>query len=269
MRVPLAIPANPGACDARGARPARSTAANLEAERDRACGAPAAGVRVPELPKRRLGRTGLLVTALGLGAMDTEQSPEGAETLHTALDLGINFIDTAREYAGSEFLLGQVRHARGAQDFLVATKTFERTADGAQRDVDRSLSMLGVEAVDLYQLHDIRTLEVWEQVMAPDGALEGLHAAASEGGGTSADVFSGFPMQIAGKTGTAEVLGKEDQSWYVALAPYPNPRYVVAVTVEEGGFGAERAAPIARLILAKLYNLQLDQKVVSGRSQTN
>lgn len=99
--------------------------------------------------------------------------------------------------------------------------------------------------------------------------LEGLHAAASEGGGTSADVFSGFPMQIAGKTGTAEVLGKEDQSWYVALAPYPNPRYVVAVTVEEGGFGAERAAPIARLILAKLYNLQLDQKVVSGRSQTN
>ncbi len=99
--------------------------------------------------------------------------------------------------------------------------------------------------------------------------MDGLHAAANEGGGTSADVFSGFPVKIAGKTGTAEVLGKEDQSWYVALAPYPNPRYVVAATVEEGGFGAEAAAPIVRLILAQMYHVQLNQKVVSGRSQTN
>ena len=97
----------------------------------------------------------------------------------------------------------------------------------------------------------------------------GEDAAASESGGTSADVFGDFPVQIAGKTGTAEVVGKEDQSWYVALAPYPNPRYVVAVTVEQGGFGAEAAAPIARLILAQLYHVQLQQKVVSGRSQTN
>ncbi len=99
--------------------------------------------------------------------------------------------------------------------------------------------------------------------------LEGLRAAASEGGGTSTDVFAGFSVPIAGKTGTAEVVGKEDQSWYVALAPYPNPRYVVAVTVEQGGFGAETAAPIARLILAQLFDVQLQQKVVSGRSQTN
>ena len=45
-------------------------------------------------------------------------------------------------------------------------------------------------------------------------------------------VFEGFPIPIAGKTGTAEHVGKADQSWYVALAPYPNPRYVVAVTDE-------------------------------------
>jgi penicillin-binding protein 2 len=99
--------------------------------------------------------------------------------------------------------------------------------------------------------------------------LEGLRAAASEGGGTSTDVFAGFPVAVAGKTGTAEVVGKEDQSWFVALAPYPNPRYVVAVTVEQGGFGAETAAPIARLILAQLFDVRLQQKVVSGRSQTN
>lgn len=86
--------------------------------------------------------------------------------------------------------------------------------------------------------------------------LLGLHDAAQAGGGTSAAIFSDFPVPIAGKTGTAEAgAGKEDQSWYLALAPYPNPRYVVAVTVEQGGFGAESAAPAARQILAKLFNL--------------
>jgi len=87
--------------------------------------------------------------------------------------------------------------------------------------------------------------------------LEGLRSAASEPGGTSADVFKGFPVPIAGKTGTAEKgLGRADQSWYMALAPYPSPRYVVAVTFESGGFGAETAAPAARRILATLFDVE-------------
>ncbi|MGH2951154.1 MAG: penicillin-binding protein 2, partial [Solirubrobacterales bacterium] len=65
--------------------------------------------------------------------------------------------------------------------------------------------------------------------------MEGLNAAAMEPGGTSYNVFGGFPVEIAGKTGTAERPPYADQSWYVALAPYPEPRYVVAVTIEEGG----------------------------------
>lgn len=97
--------------------------------------------------------------------------------------------------------------------------------------------------------------------------LEGLHKASSEGGGTSVDVFNGFPIAVAGKTGTAET-NKGDQSWYLALAPYPNPRYVVAVTVEQGGFGAESAAPAARLILAKLFKLKGKQEFVRGKSRT-
>ncbi len=66
-----------------------------------------------ELKRRRLGRTGLAVAELGLGAMDTPQSAEGAETLRAALDEGIDFVDTARDYAGSEFLIGQVVRERG------------------------------------------------------------------------------------------------------------------------------------------------------------
>ena len=101
--------------------------------------------------------------------------------------------------------------------------------------------------------------------------LDGLRRAASGPRGTSTDVFKDFPIQIAGKTGTAEKgLARADQAWYIALAPYPDPQYVVAVTLEEGGFGAETAAPAARRILASLFGVAGDErKVVRGSSQTN
>ena len=102
-----------------------------------------------------------------------------------------------------------------------------------------------------------------------EAILSGLRAAASEPGGTSADVFKDFPVRVAGKTGTAERTGYEDQSWYVALAPYPDVKYVVAVTAEEGGFGAETAAPAARRILAALFDLKKEEdEVVEGSSRT-
>jgi penicillin-binding protein 2 len=90
--------------------------------------------------------------------------------------------------------------------------------------------------------------------------LEGLRGAASAPGGTSAPVFKGFPIPVAGKTGTAQKgAGRPDQSWYVALAPYPSPKYVVAVTDEAGGFGADTAAPMARTILAQLFGVKHDE----------
>jgi penicillin-binding protein 2 len=83
--------------------------------------------------------------------------------------------------------------------------------------------------------------------------LEGLHDAAQNGGGTSFEVFGSFPVPVAGKTGTAERPPYSDQSWYGVLAPYPNPRIVTFVTMEEGGFGAEAAAPAARTILEAYF----------------
>jgi penicillin-binding protein 2 len=100
--------------------------------------------------------------------------------------------------------------------------------------------------------------------------MGGLFAAANDAGGTSNDVFKGFPIHVCGKTGTAEKgLGRADQSWYVALAPCPNPKYVVAVTDEQGGFGAQTAAPDARRILAALFGIKSQEnKVVRGASRT-
>jgi penicillin-binding protein 2 len=96
--------------------------------------------------------------------------------------------------------------------------------------------------------------------------LDGLRLAASAPGGTSADVFAGFPHQVDGKTGTAERPGQADQSWYVAYAPDPVKPIVVAVTVEQGGFGAEAAARATRLILSQWFGAQ--KKFVAGSSTT-
>jgi penicillin-binding protein 2 len=86
--------------------------------------------------------------------------------------------------------------------------------------------------------------------------LTGLHAAAQEPGGTSYSVFGNYPVGVAGKTGTAERPPYGDQSWYVVLAPYPNPQIVCAVTMEQGGFGVDSAAPAAREILNAYFNFK-------------
>ena len=77
---------------------------------------------------------------------------------------------------------------------------------------------------------------------------EGLRSVVT--GGTAAGVFAGMPEDwpVAGKTGTAEVFGRGDTAWFVSWAPATAPKYVVAVTVSQGGTGAETAAPIARRI---------------------
>lgn len=95
--------------------------------------------------------------------------------------------------------------------------------------------------------------------------LEGLHEAAQSTGGTSCSSFCGFWLPVAGKTGTAERTGHANQSWYVVLAPYPNPRIVTAVTIEEGGFGAESAAPAAKQILEAYFGKRSPGAANGGR----
>jgi penicillin-binding protein 2 len=123
----------------------------------------------------------------------------------------------------------------------------------------------GGRAIQELQAPAARRLDVKPEFR--QAIMDGLRGAASAGGGTSTSVFEGFPIPIAGKTGTAEKgAGRADQSWYVALAPYPSPKYVVAVTDEAGGFGAETAAPMARTILAELFGVQNDEGGEGGVS---
>jgi penicillin-binding protein 2 len=97
--------------------------------------------------------------------------------------------------------------------------------------------------------------------------LEGLHEAAQSPGGTSYSSFASFPIEVAGKTGTAERFGHANQSWYIVLAPYPHPKIVTAVTIEEGGFGAESAAPAAKEILEAYFHKQLTKASENGEAE--
>ena len=83
---------------------------------------------------------------------------------------------------------------------------------------------------------------------------EGLYEAAHGSTGTSAQVFSTFPIPVAGKTGTAEP--DPVSSWYASWAPYNHPKLVVVVNIEHGGYGAQAAAPTAKKIYQAYFHLK-------------
>ncbi|GAA5078552.1 penicillin-binding protein 2 [Thermocatellispora tengchongensis] len=81
--------------------------------------------------------------------------------------------------------------------------------------------------------------------------------------GTAAGAFTGWPMdkvRIGGKTGTAEVWGKEDTAWFASFAPTQNPRFVVVAMVSQGGMGGSAAAPAVREIYEGIYGFTKDGK---------
>lgn len=87
---------------------------------------------------------------------------------------------------------------------------------------------------------------------------EGMKAV-TQGEGTASGTFEGFPVPIAGKTGTAEVRGKQPTAWFISFAPADKPRYVVVMVVEEGGHGGSIAAPSIRDIYTKIFKAKIEQ----------
>jgi aryl-alcohol dehydrogenase-like predicted oxidoreductase len=137
--------------------------------------------RASLLPSRALGRTGHRVSIFSLGGQAAVERPNNeaiaVPIVERALDLGVNYIDTSSIYGGperwSERYVGQVMKRRRAEAFL-ASKTKERTRDGSLRMLEQSLKLLNTDRLDLWQLHDIGTLQDVEQVFAKGGAVEAL-----------------------------------------------------------------------------------------------
>jgi len=99
-----------------------------------------------------------------------------------------------------------------------------------------------------------------------DVVRRGLYEAANSATGTSSAVFAGYPVQVAGKTGTAEVFGSDDYAWYASYAPADDPQYAVVVMVEQGGHGGTVAAPATRLIYDALFKVKSEKVTGAVRS---
>ena len=130
---------------------------------------------------RILGRTGLKVSRMGFGGIPIQRiDPQGTRALMLRLrEEGINYIDTARGYTVSESYLGEALEGiRG--DFILATKSMNRTREGMAKDIDISLGNLRTDYIDLYQVHNPSVAQL-EQVVAPGGALEALQEAKAAG----------------------------------------------------------------------------------------
>lgn len=131
------------------------------------------------MPTRNLGRTGFRVGLFSLGGQAAIEQEDNAKIavpiIERALDLGVNYIDTSARYGGSERwserYIGEVMARRRSEAYL-ATKTHDRTRDGSLRLLEKSLTLLRTDHVDLWQLHHMSTLDDVERVCAKGGALE-------------------------------------------------------------------------------------------------
>lgn len=134
------------------------------------------------MEKRRLGRTGLEVTVISFGALPIQRTSldDAGPVLQAALNAGINFIDTARGYSDSEEKIGRHIAARRCEYYL-ATKSRARDKAGMANDIATSLNKMKTDAIDLYQIHNIKTRQELDAVMAPGGALEALEEAKAQG----------------------------------------------------------------------------------------
>jgi predicted aldo/keto reductase-like oxidoreductase len=132
------------------------------------------------LPKRPLGKTGVEITLLGLGGEGVlrtfEREKEAVPLIQRAIDLGITYFESARAYAGSESYYGMALGERRREIFL-ASKSHERTADGALRHLETTLRNMKTSYLDLWMIHDVRTIKDLDEIFKPRGAIKAFEEA--------------------------------------------------------------------------------------------
>ncbi len=187
------------------------------------------------LEGRPLGRTGHQATVIGLGGafLSIEGHRRGVATVNRAIDLGVNYLDTASTYGDghSEECVGEVMRTRRDEVFL-ATKILKRGKAEAAEEFRESLRRLQTDHVDLLQIHAVQTRAMWDEVAAPEGSL----AAAVE----------------AREKGLARFIGitghHDPEPLIVALRAFPFATVFFPVNAAETHLGefTERLVPVAR-----------------------
>jgi aryl-alcohol dehydrogenase-like predicted oxidoreductase len=134
------------------------------------------------MAERILGKTGLSVPLLGLGGAgqtplsQSLKASESYELIEAAIGLGIRYFDTAASYGPSEDYLGEALQPY-RQQLIIASKTAKRDRDGAWRELERSLSRLKTDYLDIWQLHHVSFTEELDQIFSQNGAAKAIEEA--------------------------------------------------------------------------------------------
>jgi uncharacterized protein len=128
-----------------------------------------------------IGNTNIEVSRFGLGGIPLQRisEKEAVEVVSYAIEKGIDFIDTARNYTTSESRIGKAIE-QTSKKVIVSSKSVNRTADGIRRDIEKSMKELKLDYIDFYHCHSVATIEDYSRVTAKDGALNGLLKAKEE-----------------------------------------------------------------------------------------
>jgi predicted aldo/keto reductase-like oxidoreductase len=136
------------------------------------------------IPKRILGKTGAEVTILGLGGEGVLRTfgheQEAYGLINRAIDLGINYFESARAYSGSESYYGLALKER-RKDIFLTSKSHARDKQEAVGHLHETLTNMKTDHLDLWQVHDVRTVEDVEEIFGPRGALEAFREARDKG----------------------------------------------------------------------------------------
>ena len=152
------------------------------------------------MDKVRFGRTGLQVSRIALGGIPIMRVPleDAVAIVHEAINSGINYIDTANAYDDSEIKIGAAIKGIPREELVIATKSGAADKQTLNKHLEQSLKQLGVDYIDVYQLHNIANQKL-EDLYAPGGAYEGL-VEAIQAGKVRFPAFSCHSVPIALKT---------------------------------------------------------------------
>ena len=126
-------------------------------------------------------------------------------------------------------------------------------------------AVIGLDGQKIYEATDKKNSEINLTPVQLAAVRRGLRRVVVDG--TAAGAFSGFKLSVSGKTGTAEVVGKDDYSGFVAYAPSESPQYVISAIIEQGGHGGTAAAPAVRQVLGDIYGISDNIGIANDESR--
>jgi predicted aldo/keto reductase-like oxidoreductase len=137
------------------------------------------------MPMTTLGKSGLRVSRITLGGyhMRVRSEEEGIRVIHRAIDLGVNFFDSAHKYhdGASDITYGKALQDGKRQKILLMTKAQLRDRDGAMRQLEESLKRMQTDYLDLWQCHEVSTHAEVDKIFSPNGSLEAFVRAKEQG----------------------------------------------------------------------------------------